>query len=243
MSHPRRLALIAGALYLLTVVTAIPALALKEPSLTDPGILSSPGGATMLLWAAVLEVVLAAACIGTAVALFPIARRQSETAALGFVSARVVEGALVIVGVVAMLSLVAISRGSTSVEAGSLGAADAALVAIHDAAFLLGPGLIPAANALLLGSVLYRSRLVPRILPVIGFVGAPLLVASVVATLFGALDQVSPLAGVAALPVALWEISLGIWLVVKGFRPEALARLTDPDAQPDRVAMAAPERG
>ena len=225
MSPHRRIALIAGSLYLLTVVTSIPALALKEPSLNTPASLTSPGGETALLWAVVLELILAAACIGTAVVLFPLVRRQSEIAALGFVGARITEAVLVVLGVVAMLSLVAVANGSSLASPDSLDAANTALVAVHDAAFLLGPGLIPAANALLLGSVLYRSRLVPRILPLVGFIGAPLLIASVIATLFGAIDQVSPLAGIAALPIALWEISLGVWLVVKGFSPEALERL------------------
>lgn len=79
-----------------------------------------------------------------------------------------------------------------------------------------------ALNALLLGPLLYRSRLVPRILPVIGFIGAPLLIVSAVATTFDSWGQVSALAALTALtalPIALWEFSLGIWLVVMGFKP------------------------
>ena len=214
---------IAGVLYLVTVVTSIAALALKAPALSDPAVLMTTGGQVGLLWAVVLEMLLLAACVGTAVVLFPQLRRRDEAAALGFVGARVIEGAFIALGVVAMLSLVNVSRGTitseTSADApATIGPAGAALVALHDAAFLLGPGLIPAVNALLLGSILYRSRLVPRILPIVGFIGAPLLVASVIATLGGAVDQVSPLAGLAALPIALWEISLGVWLVVRGFR-------------------------
>ncbi len=233
MLHSRRTALIAGALYLLTVLTSIPALALKEPALRDPASLALPGGTTPLLLAVLLEVVLAAACVGTAVVLYPVLRRQSEAAALGFVAARVAEGMLIMTGALAMISLTVIPRmpasvGGDTTSAIPADAAAGALVAMHDAAFLLGPGLIPAANALLLGGLLYRSRLVPRVLPIIGFVGAPLLALSVVATLFGSIDQVSPIAGLAALPIAVWEISLGVWLIAKGFRPDALARLADP---------------
>lgn len=234
MLHSRRTALIAGALYLLTVVTSIPALALKEPALRDPASLGLPGGTTPLLLAVLLEVVLAAACVGTAVVLHPVLRRQSEAAALGFVAARVAEGMLIMAGALAMFSLTVIPGPPASLDGNPVGVAqsDAAtgiLVAMHDAAFLLGPGLIPAANALLLGWLLYRSRLVPRILPIIGFVGAPLLALSVVATLFGAIDQVSPMAGLAALPIAAWEISLGVWLIAKGFSPDALAQLAHPE--------------
>lgn len=233
MLHSRRTALFAGALYLLTVLTSIPALALKEPALRDPASLGLPDGMTPLLLAVLLEVVLAAACVGTAVVLHPVLRRQSEAAALGFVAARVAEGTLIMIGALAMVSLTVIPRMPASVGGDTTSAIPAyaaagALVAMHDAAFLLGPGLIPAANALLLGGLLYRSRLVPRILPIIGFVGAPLLALSVVATLFGSIDQVSPIAGLAALPIAVWEISLGVWLIAQGFRPDALARLADP---------------
>lgn len=191
----------------------MPALALKEPALTDPGLLATPGGQSAMIWAVLLELILAAACVGTAVVLYPVIRRHGEAGSLGFVAARITEGALILLGVIALYSLVVVPRDA---------AADAVLIALHDGAFLLGPGLIPAANALLLGSVLYRSRLVPRILPVIGFVGAGLLTASVIGTLFGLFDQVSAFAAIAAVPVAFWEIGLGLWLVIKGFRPVPL---------------------
>jgi hypothetical protein len=97
-----------------------------------------------------------------------------------------------------------------------------ALVALHDWTFLLGQGFLPAVNALLLGSLLYRSRLVPRVLPLLGFIGAPLLVASAAATLFGLWGQVSALSGLLTIPIALWEFSLGVWLVVKGFQPSPI---------------------
>lgn len=87
---------------------------------------------------------------------------------------------------------------------------------------LLGQSFIPAVNALLLGSLLYSSRLVPRILPIVGFIGAPLLVASDIGILFGAWEPVSAVPGIAAIPIALWELSLGIWLTFKGFKPSPI---------------------
>ena len=87
---------------------------------------------------------------------------------------------------------------------------------------VLGPGLMAALNALLLGSLMYRSRLVPRLIPSIGLIGAPLLLAATVATLFGHIEQFSTVAALAALPVAAWELSLGIYLVVKGFKPSPI---------------------
>lgn len=145
-------------------------------------------------------------------------------------ASRALEAAIIVLGVCAMLVLIDLPRDGAS----DLTGVDAALVSIHDWAFLLGPGVMPAVNALYLGTVMYRSGLVPRIIPTVGLIGAPILIVSDVATLFGSLDQVSTLAGVAALPIALWEISLGIWLVVKGFRPEAFAALA---ARPDSLEI------
>ena len=214
MSHTRRLAFVAGALYLLTVVTSIPALALKDPVLADPA--TAATGATALQWAATLEMVLALACIGTAVALFPVVRRVDEAAALGFVGSRTLEASIIVMGVLAMLSVTV------------AGPAAQAMVAVHDWAFLAGPGTIPAVNALLLAPLLLRAGLVPRIIPVLGLIGAPLLLAASVGTLFGTIDQVSLVGFLAAVLIAAWEISLGFWLVLKGFNTEAVAQLYAP---------------
>ncbi len=210
-ARDRRLAFAAGALYLLTVVTSIPALALKAPLLRDPSLLA--GGAVRLQWAVLLEIVLALSCIGTAVALYPVVRRVHEATALAFVAARTLEAGIIMIGVVAMLGLAGVPR-----DAAGASPADAALVALHDQAFLVGPGVIPGVNALLLGSLLYRAGLVPRVIPLIGLVGAPLLLAAAVGTIFGIVDQVSPIGFLSAVPIATWEIWLGIRLVAKGFR-------------------------
>lgn len=194
----RRLARTAGILYLLTFATSIPALALKSPVLAG----STAADAAILARAgAMLEVVLALACVGTALALFPLLRRAVPALAVGFVASRVLEAGLVLLGIAALL--VVVTTG------------DPAAVALHDAAFLLGPGLLPAVNALLLGTALLRTRLVPRPIPVVGLIGAPLLLASAGATLLGVFEQVSPVAALLALPIAVWEFALGVWLTVR----------------------------
>ncbi|CAN7378867.1 DUF4386 domain-containing protein [Microbacterium sp. LjRoot45] len=194
----RRLARTAGILYLLTFATSIPALALKSPVLAG----STAADAAILARAgALLEVVLALACVGTAVAFFPLLRRAVPALAVGFVASRVLEAGLVFLGIAAVL--VVVTTG------------DPSAVALHDAAFLLGPGLLPAVNALLLGAALLRTRLVPRLIPIVGLIGAPLLLVSAGATLLGVLDQVSPLAALLALPIAVWEFALGVWLTVR----------------------------
>ena len=158
---------------------------------------------------------MALAGIGTAVVLYPVVKRQDEARALGFVSARVLEAATIFVGVASLLVVVTLRQAGAGPDAL---VTDQALVALYDRMFLLGQSLIPVVNALLL----YRSRLVPRVLPVVGFVGAALLLASDAAVLFGLVERVSALPAIATLPIALFEFSLGVYLIVKGFRPSPI---------------------
>ncbi|MEZ0074173.1 DUF4386 domain-containing protein [Planotetraspora sp. GP83] len=223
MDSMRKTALVAGVLYLITIVTSIPALILYGPVLNHPDYIVGPGPDTGVLWGGFLEVICVLACIGTAVVLFPVVKRQNETAALGFVAARVLEAAIIVVGIISLFAVVTLRQaGAAGADAASLITTGNALVAIHNWTFLLGPGVIPAVNALLLGYLLYRSRLVPRIIPVMGLIGAPLLFLSATAVMFGLYAQVSLLSGIVVIPIFLWEGSLGVWLVVKGFKPSPL---------------------
>ena len=134
-----------------------------------------------MFWGSWLEVITAVACIGTAVALYPATRRVSRTAAIGFVTSRVVEATLIVVGVMCLLSVVTLQHqfaGATGAQADALGVTGEALVAMRQWTFLLGPGFIAGINGLFLGYVMYKGRLVPRIIPTIGLIGAPLILMS-----------------------------------------------------------------
>jgi uncharacterized protein DUF4386 len=218
-SH-RRTALVAGAFYLLTFVS-IPTLALYRPVKAANHLLSS-GSDTSAIVGGVLEIIVAIAGIATAVVLFPILKKQNESAALGLIAARIVESATIVIGVAVLLSIVTLRKAAASATALST---SHALVAIYDRIFLLGQSFIPAICDLLLGTLLYRSRLVPRGLSMIGIVGAPILVVGYLAVLFGGIHQHGPLAGLSALPVAVFEFSLGVWLTIKGFDPRAVSEL------------------
>lgn len=168
---------------------------------------------------------MALAGIGTAVTLFPVVRRQNEGLALGFVAARTLEGTMIFTGVASLLSLLALRQDLGTVagaDRAALVATGASHLATYNWAFTLGQSLMPGVNAILLGILLYRSRLVPRVLPTLGLVGAPIHLTAVFLTMFGAIDRVGTVAAIAAFPVAVWELSLGIYLVVKGFRPSPI---------------------
>ncbi|HEX6219631.1 MAG TPA: DUF4386 domain-containing protein [Acidimicrobiia bacterium] len=220
MDSLRKTSLTAGVLYLLTFVS-IPTLFLYGP-VKSLNYITGSGPDTGALFGGLLELIVALACIGTAVALYPVVKRQNEGLAMGFVGMRVLEGASIFAGVVTLLSIVTLRQAGAGPEALATGQA---LVAQYDWTSLFGQGTLPAFNALLLGTLLYKSRLVPRILPVLGLVGAPLLIAGVVGTMFGLWEQVNVVSGIAVLLIAGWEFFLGVYLVVKGFRPSGVANL------------------
>jgi uncharacterized protein DUF4386 len=233
MDPTRRISLAAGVLYLITFVS-IPTLALYKPVKDHVGtFVLGAGSDTGVLWGALSEVIVGLAGIGTAVVLYPVLKRVSRTASLGLVTARALETSLIFVGVISLLSIITLRThvaGTAGVDSASLVTTGHTLVAVYNWTFLLSQSLMPVACDLLLGYALYRSGLVPRILPIIAFVGAPLLLASDIAVFFGAYAQVSPLAALAALPIAAFEFSLGIWLVVKGFKPTPLTSIGAPSA-------------
>jgi hypothetical protein len=216
MDSTRKTALVAGAFYLLTFIS-IPTLYLYGP-VREAGYILGPGPDTRVYIGVILEMIVALAGIGTAVALYPVVKRQNEGVALGFVGARVLEAGTIFASVVCLLSLVTLRQAGVGANALVTGQA---LVAL-DHWFRLGQNLMPAVNALLLGSLLYQSRLVPRVLPVLGLIGAPLLVANTIVTMFGITGPIYVLTGIGVLPIALWEFSLGVWLVAKGFKPSAI---------------------
>ncbi len=144
---------------------------------------------------------------------------MSRTLALGFVASRLLEAAIIMVGVVSILTVVTLRQdvGGAAASDGVVTTARA-LVDVRAWTFLLGPGVMPAFNALFLGTILYRSGLVPRALPLLGLVGAPLLVLKSLIVAFGAMGDSSAGAAVMALPIAAWELGLALWLTFKGFR-------------------------
>jgi hypothetical protein len=200
--NPQTTARVFGVLYLITFFTSIPAF--------------------FIFYAPVLI-----ANIGTAVVPFPILRRQNEVLALGYVTARIVECTFIAVGLLSLLTIVTLRQEATAgADAASLVTAGKSLVALHDWTFLIGPGFfVGVGNGLILGYLMYTSALVPRGMAMLGLIGGPLIIASGVGVMFGVIEAGGVVQGLATIPEFLWELSLGIWPIVRGFNPSAIARL------------------
>jgi hypothetical protein len=238
MTSARKTALAAGILYLLTFIS-IPTLFLYN-AVKSPNFILGAGPDTPVIVGGILEMIVALAGIGTAVVLFPALKRQNEGVALGLVGARTLEAATIFAGVAILLTVVTLRQ--TGAGAGAL-VTSHTLVAMYNKTFLIGQSFMPAVDDLLLGYLLYKSRLVPRVLPMIAFIGAALLLASFIATLFGLWGQVSAPTALFALPIALFEFSLGVYLVVKGFKPSPILSSETRDTDLDQsLASAAAAR-
>jgi hypothetical protein len=243
----RRTARVAGVWFVITFVASIPALLLYDPVLNDTGYILGAGADTRVQLGAFLEIVTAIAGIATAVVLFPIVKRQSEAIALGYVATRVLESTIIVVGLISLLAVVTLRQdlaGAAGSDRATLDVVGRALVAIKDGTFLLGPAYCAGlGNGLLLGYLMYRSGLVPSGMALLGVIGGPLSVVGATFVLFGAWEQTSATQFIFTIPEIAWEASLGIYLIVKGFRPSPIlddARYTGGDGAPLRPAAAAP---
>jgi hypothetical protein len=237
VASERRLAFIFGALYLITFITSIPALGLFQPVLDDPqGYVAGSGQDNRIYFGALLELILIMANIGTALVLWPILKRQSEILTLGYVTARVMECVFILVGILAVLAIVTL-RHDAGADASSLGGYAESLAAIKDWTFLLGPGFtVGIGNGLILGYLMYRSGLMPRGLAMLGLIGGPLVTLTGIGVLFDLFDDGSPPKAIATIPEIIWELSLGIYPLVWGFKECPILQRFREDEAAGRVA-------
>ena len=217
----QRTARIMGAWFLGTFLFSVPAFWFYDPLLNHPGYVLGSGQDGRVGMGALLEICLAVCGIATAVVIFPIARRVSESTALGYLATRTVESVLILVGVLSLLAIVALRQDvAAGTPDGALLGDARALLALHGQTSLLGPQLCAGlGNGILLGSLMWRTRLLPRRLVIIGLVGGPLALLAGIGVLLGVWDLHAGLPVVMTAPEAFWELSLSLWLLVKGFRP------------------------
>jgi hypothetical protein len=223
----RSTAFVVGLLFIITFVTSIPAaLVLYTPVLNHTDYILGAGADNRIALGALLEMILIVANIGSAVVLFPILRRQNEALSLGYVTARILESTFIAIGLLSLLAIVTLGQdlaGTAGADAASLATIGRALVAVHDWTFLLGPGwVVGIGNGLLLGYLMYRSGLVPRGMAILGLIGGPLIIISGTAVLFDVIEPGSGPQVIATIPEFIWELSFGIYLMVKGFKPSPL---------------------
>ena len=217
----RMTAFVAGVLYLLTFASSIPAALLLGNALADPNYITGAGADGQIRLAAIFDIVNGLAAIGTAVALYSVVKRQHEGFAIGFVASRLFEAAILFIGIVSVVAIATLREtAATTADPSSLVAAGTTLVTLYKVAFVLGTG-IPALNALLLGWLMYRSRLVPRAIPVLGLIGAPLFTSWVVGYILGVTEGGTAWHAIGVAPIFFWELSLGLWMTLKGFNRSA----------------------
>ncbi len=225
MDSNRKSAIVIGVLFLAAAVFSILGLVSYSPILNNPEYLTNgPTSENQIVLGAIFEMITAVTVAGTAIAFFPILRKRNETIALGYVGGRLLEAVLIIVGLVSILTLLALRQGfagGAAMDASSLQTADIMLRSTHSWAFILGPNFMLGINTLLYSYLLYQTKLIPRPLAVLGFVGAASVFTAALLELFGVILQVSTWGAVLALPVGLYEISLAIYLIVKGFKSTA----------------------
>ena len=218
MAADQRTARIFGILFIITFVTSIPALALFQPVLDDPaGYIAGGGHDSKIYLGVLLELLLIIANVATAVVLYPIVRRQNEILSIGYVAARVMESVFIAAGILFVLGIVTLRHDDPSASALAV-----SLAALKDWTFLLGPGFVVGwGNGLILGYLMYASRLVPRKMAVLGLIGGPLIILSGVGVLFDVWDAGGTVQALATIPEFVWELSLGVYCAVKGFRRDA----------------------
>jgi hypothetical protein len=159
--------------------------------------------------------------IGSAVAIYPVVKHINESLALGFVMSRMTEAAVIMTGIVALLTVVVLRQdlgGPGAADPAALTITGQALVIARDWTFLFGPGFMASVNAILFGTLLYRSRLVPRVIPAIGLIGAPILLTANLLTFFGHNTQTDGWTMLATAPIFVWELSVGLYMTLKGFK-------------------------
>jgi len=208
-----------GWFFLATFLTSIPAYFIGYRRILDePGLITGTGAdpTTGVATAATLEVFLIIANVATAVVAYPVLKRESEIGAVGYVSARLVEGIFIAIGIVSALAFLLMRQEATAADP----ALGEAFVATYYRAFLVGPGFMAGlANGVILGYLMYRSGLVPRGMAMLGLIGGPLVMATGIAVMFDAIERGGAVQAIATIPEFLWELSLSIYCIVKGFRP------------------------
>jgi uncharacterized protein DUF4386 len=227
MTSYRKTALVGGILYLLTFIGSIGAAIFAGPAISDPDYVIGPGADQQVALGAIFELVNVFGLIGCGVALFSVIKKVHEGLAVGYLSSRLFEGATITVGVLSLLAVTSLhQQAAAAADAATYLPAGRALIDVRTWAIVIG-GNMAALNALMLGTALYKARLVPRPIPALGIVGAPILITWVIGTILGLTGPGTPFHVIAILPFFVWELALGLWLTFKGFKEDSPIALAE----------------
>ena len=227
MTSYRKTALVGGILYLLTFLGSIPAAFLVGPAISDPNYIAGAGADQRVALGAIFELLNVFGLIGCGIALFSVIRKAHEGLAIGYLATRLFEGAIITMGVVSLLAVTSLHQNATSAgDAAALVPVGRALVDVRTWATVIG-GNMAAFNALMLGTALYKARLVPRAIPALGIVGAPILITWVIGTILGLTGPGTLFHVIAVMPFFVWELALGLWLTFKGFNEDSPIALAE----------------
>lgn len=227
MDQHKKIAVTVGVLFLLTEISSITGLVLYTPILNDPNyIIKTAACEPRVLWGAFFEILLAFANIGTAITLYPMLKKHNESLAMGSVCFRLLEAMIIIIGILSLLSIVSLNHAflnETHPEISTYLVMDKLLLVIHNWTFLYGPNLMLAPSTFITGYLFYKHKIVPRFIAALGMAGGSLIAVSSILVMFGVYLQLSFLGGLMAMPVFGYEVSLAVWLLVKGFNPPPAA--------------------
>lgn len=230
MNSNIKAAKIVGVLFILAAVSAVAGLILYDPILNSPDyLIEGSEHANRVIWGAIMELILVASAIGTATTMFPYLRKYNETIALWHVCFRFLEAVIITVGVLSVLSLLTLSRefvAAGAPDTASFQTSGIVLKGIHDWTFMLGPNFMLGLNTIMYSYILYKTKLVPRFIPILGMTGSVLVFLAALLEMFGVIEQISAAGALLSLPVAANELILAIWLIVKGFHAPALAAIS-----------------
>lgn len=212
---------IAGVLFILAAITAIAGVLFYKPILNDPDyLIQGSAHANQVILGAIMELLLVVSAVGTATAMFPFLKRYNRTIALWHVCFRFLEAVVITVGIISVLSLLTLSQSYTAsgaTDPASYQVAGTLLKAVHDWTFLLGPNFFLGLNTMMYSYILYKSKLVPRFIPMLGMTGSALILLAALLEMFGVVDQVSAWGMILALPIFANEMILAVWLIMRGF--------------------------
>jgi Domain of unknown function (DUF4386) len=217
-----------GVLFLVSDVASIVALLLFQPLLKHADFVTSAGTHTTgILWGAFFEILTALAVAGTAIALYPVLKKQNNSMALGYVILRALEATMILVGLLSVLAVVTLRQDflTSGANGTTYQAISQALVAVKDWTFIFGPNIILGINATVLGYLLYKSKVVPKTIALLAYIDGPFIFASAIVVLLGVYKQQSPVQAIVALPMLVFEVSFSVRLITKGFNASAVTAL------------------